>query len=78
VHGVSTLILKLQWPSDHVCNGGTWKNPVRLGVPRRKFPKKINANHSIFFSKHTGYFSRMFGEKYGENGDKFGFVTMSM
>ncbi len=44
----------------------------------RSAPAKIpEGNHSIFFSKHAGFFSRMFGEKYGENGDKFRFVTMS-
>jgi hypothetical protein len=34
---VSSLVLKLPWPSDHVCNSGTWKIPVRPWAPRRRF-----------------------------------------
>jgi hypothetical protein len=40
LHGVSTLVLKLPWPSNHVCNGETWKLQVWPGTPRRSFPKE--------------------------------------
>jgi hypothetical protein len=71
VLGVSSLVLKLPWPSDYVCNGGTWKIPVRPGdassVVRRAqrcFQKEIIAN-----------FPREFlGKKSGISRGKTGFV----
>ena len=48
VLNVSSLVLNLPWPSDHVCNGGIWKIPARPGEAssearsaRRSFPKEI-------------------------------------
>jgi hypothetical protein len=48
VLNVSSLVLNLPWPSDHVCNGGIWKIPARPGEAssearsaRRSFPKEF-------------------------------------
>jgi hypothetical protein len=70
VLGVSSLVLKLPWPSDHVCNSGTWKIPVRPGAPRRRF----QCGAKFPERKSAGFFSRNSREKSGENGEKFGFV----
>jgi hypothetical protein len=59
VLGVSSLVLKLPWSSDHVCNGGTWKIPVRPGAPRRSFPKEIIPD----FSRENLEKNRVFLEK---------------
>jgi hypothetical protein len=48
VLNVSSLVLNLPWPSDHVCNGRTWKIPARPAEGSsealsalRSFPKEI-------------------------------------
>jgi hypothetical protein len=48
VLNVSSLVLNLPWPSDHVCNGGAWTIPARPGEAssearsaRQSFPKEI-------------------------------------
>jgi hypothetical protein len=57
VLNVGSLVIKLPWPSDHVCNSGTWKIPMRPGALQQSFqcgpvrPAKFpERNHNGFFS----------------------------
>jgi hypothetical protein len=62
---VSSLDVKLPWPSDHLCNGGTWKIPVRPGAPWRSFQccTPCTARPAKFPEEnHTGFFSKKYEE----------------
>jgi hypothetical protein len=64
---VSSLVLKLLGPSDHVCNGGTWKIPVprRPGAPRRSFQCCTARQAKFPVGNHTGFLSKKSREKSG-------------
>jgi hypothetical protein len=78
VLGVSSLFLKLPWPSDHVRKGGTWKIPVRHGAPRRSFQCGPLAPAKFPEGKSTGFFSGSTREKSGISGEKYGFVIINL
>jgi hypothetical protein len=53
--------LKLPWPSDHVCNGGTWKISVRPGVPGEVSRRKM---FQVFFKNNRRHFRRKIRFRY--------------